>query len=174
MVFRGIIYSVSHTMATLPNGRKKKFEYLHRVPTVVVLAFDKQRRLIVTREYKELAGRFIWHLVVGKVENGHTPRQAAQHELQQEAGFKARQLRPFYHSPSHKHWPLFAFVATGLTPSKLPGDPGEDIRPVPMSLAKAERLALTGKIGDPVLAYLVGRAAYVVRTKGWKALLGKA
>jgi ADP-ribose pyrophosphatase len=171
-VFKGIIYNISHTTATLPDGRKKTFEFLHRVPTAVVLPFDSKRRLIVTKEYKELAQRKIWHLVVGKVENGHTPRQTAQLELQEEAGYKAQKIKLFYRSPMHKNWPLYAFVATGLTPSKLLGDPGEDIIAVPMTLAKAEQLALTNKIGDPVLAFLVAKAAYVVRTKGWKALLG--
>ena len=171
-VFKGIIYNISHSTATLPDGRKKTFEFLHRVPTVVVLAFDAQRRLIVTKEYKELPKRFIWHLVVGKVEDGRTPKQAAQKELQEEAGYKAKKLKLFYRSPLHKSWPLYGFIATGLTPSKLPGDPGEDIRTFPMSLAKAEQLALTNKIEDPVLAFLVAKAAYVVRTKGWKALLG--
>lgn len=171
-VFKGIIYNISHSTATLPDGRKKTFEYLHRVPTAVVLPFDAKRRLIVTKEYKELAKQKIWHLVVGKVEGGRTPKQAAQKELQEEAGFKAKKLKLFYRSPMHKNWPLYAFVATGLTASKLPGDPGEDISAIPMSLDKAEQLAMTGKIGDPVLAYLVAKAAFVVRTKGWKALLG--
>ncbi|MEK7570434.1 MAG: NUDIX hydrolase [Patescibacteria group bacterium] len=170
-VFKGIIYNISHSTATLPDGRKKTFEFLHRVPTAVVLAFDAKRRIILTKEYKELAQKFIWHLVVGKVEGGHTPKQAAQKELQEEAGYKAKKLKLFYRSPMHKGWPLYAFIATGLTPSKLPGDPGEDIRPVPMSLAKAEQLAFNTKIGDPVLAYLVAKAAHVVRTQGWKALL---
>ncbi len=171
IVFRGIIYNISHTTATLPDGRKKTFEYLHRVPTAVVLPFDAKRRLVVTKEYKELAKRKIWHLVVGKVEDGRTPMQAAQKELQEEAGFKAKMLKLFYRSPMHKNWPLYVFIATGLTPSKLPGDPGEDVTAVPMSLEKAERLALTGKIQDPVLAFLVAKAAYTVRTKGWKYLL---
>jgi len=171
-VFKGIIYNISHTTATLPDGRKKTFEYLHRVPTAVVLPFDAKRRLIVTKEYKELARRKIWHLVVGKVEGGRTPKEAALKEMQEEAGYKAKKLKLFYRSPMHKNWPLYAFVATELTPSKLPGDPGEDIRAVPMSLAKAEQLALTNKISDPVLAFLVAKAAYIVRTKGWKALLG--
>jgi ADP-ribose pyrophosphatase len=171
-VFKGIIYNVSHTIATLPDGRKKTFEYLHRVPTAVVLPFDTKHRLVVTKEYKELAKRKIWHLVVGKVEGGRTPMQAAQKEMQEEAGFKAKKLKLFYRSPMHKNWPLYAFVATGLTPSRIPGDPGEDIRPVPMTLAKAEKLALTNKIEDPVLAFLVAKAAFIVRTKGWKALLG--
>lgn len=170
-VFKGIIYNISHSTATLPDGRKKTFEYLHRVPTAVVLPFDSKRRIILTKEYKELAQRKIWHLVVGKVEGGRTPKAAAQKEMQEEAGYKAKKLKLFYRSPMHKNWPLYAFVATGLTPSKLPGDPGEDIQPVPVTLEKAEQLAMSGKIGDPVLAYLVCRAAYVVRTKGWKALL---
>ena len=171
-VFKGIIYNISQTTATLPDGRKKTFEFLHRVPTAVVLPFDEKRRLLVTKEYKELAKRKVWHLVVGKVEGGRTPKQAAQKELQEEAGFKAKKLKLFYQSPMYKHWPLYVFVATGLTPSKLPGDPGEDVTAVPMTLIKAERLAMSGKIQDPVLAFLVAKAAYVVRTKGWKALLG--
>jgi ADP-ribose pyrophosphatase len=171
IVFRGIIYNISHTTATLPDGKQKTFEYLHRVPTAVVLPFDAKRRLIVTKEYKELARRFIWHLVVGKVEAGHTPRQTAQKELQEEAGFRAKKIKLFYRSPLHKNWPLYAFIATGLTPSKLPGDPGEDIHVVPMTLQKAEVLACAGEIEDPVLAYLVCRAAYIVRAKGWKSLL---
>lgn len=170
-VYKGIIYNISQTIATLPDGRKKTFEYLHRVPTAVVLPFNAKRQLIITKEYKELAQKSIWHLVVGKVEGNNTPKQAALKELQEEAGFKAKKLKLFYRSPMYKNWPLYAFIATNLTPSKLPGDPGEDIVAVPMSLAKAEQLALTSKMQDPVLAFLVARAAYVVRTKGWKALL---
>ncbi|RJO58939.1 NUDIX hydrolase [Candidatus Parcubacteria bacterium] len=171
IAYHGRIYTITEVPAHLPDGRKMTFEYVHRVPTVVILAFDAKRRLILTREYKEMRRGFVWHLPVGKIEKGHTAKAAAQKELREEAGFKAKKLWLFHQTPQHFAWPLFGFIASGLIPSRLPGDPGEDIRPVPTSLKKAEQLALTGKLDDPFLAYLVAKAAYLVRTKGWQALL---
>jgi ADP-ribose pyrophosphatase YjhB (NUDIX family) len=171
VAYRGRIYTIKEFPAHLPDGRKVVFEYVYRIPTVAVLAFDAKHRIILTREYKEYRRGFVWHLPVGKVESGHQPKTAAQKELQEEAGFKAKKLKLFHQTPRHFGWPLYAFVATGLSPYKLTGDPGEDIRPMPMSLPKAEKLALTGELEDPFLAYLVAKAAFLVRTKGWSAIL---
>ncbi|MFA6588180.1 MAG: NUDIX hydrolase [Patescibacteria group bacterium] len=171
IAYQGRIYTIKEFPAHLPDGRQMTFEYVFRMPTVTVLAFDTKNRLIMTREYKEYRRGFIWHLPVGKVEAGNKPKNTAQKELQEEAGFKAKKLKLFHQTPKHFGWPLYAYVATGLTSCKIPGDPGEDIRPMPMSLTKAERLALTGKLEDPFLAYLVAKAAYLVRTKGWSAIL---
>lgn len=170
IAYQGRIYTIKEVPAHLPDGRRQTFEYVYRVPTVVVLAFDAKRRLILTREYKEMRRAFIWHLPVGKIEKGLTPRLAAQKELQEEAGFKAKKFKLLHHTPQHFAWPLFAYIATNLTPAPLPGDPGEDIRPVPTNLKTAERIALTGKLDDPFLSYLVAKAAYLVRTQGWQTI----
>ena len=137
---------------------------------VVVLAFNNKRQLLVTREYRERYTKYFWHLPAGRAESKN-PKAGALRELREETGFSAKTLHLLYATTAGYSWPVFAYIAANLTRAPLPKDLGEDITVVPMSLVKAERLALTGKFVDPFLAYTIAIAAFTVRSKGWKGLL---
>ncbi len=169
-IFQGTDYKITRVPAVLPNGSKKTFELAHRTPIVVVLAFNEKRQLLVTREYRERYTKYFWHLPAGRAITKNY-KQDAIRELREEAGYKAKKIRLLYATTEGFSWPTYAYVATGLSAAPLPPDPGEDITVVPMSLQKAEQLALTGKFVDPFLAYTIAIAAFTVRNGGWKALL---
>ncbi|MDP2789624.1 MAG: NUDIX hydrolase [bacterium] len=169
-IFQGRIYKITEVPAVLPDGSKKIFELAYRAPMVVVLAFNAERELLVTREYRERYKKYFWHLPAGRAESKNHKKEALR-ELREETGYTAKTLRLLYATTAGYSWPVYAYVAKGLSRAPLPKELGEDITVVPMSLGRAERLALTGKFVDPFLAYTIAIAAFTVRSKGWKSLL---
>lgn len=167
-VFRGLIYEIKQAKAVLPSGEVKTYERAHRQPSVNVLAIDSKSRLLLNREYRIKYGGYRWRLFAGRVERGERPIAAAQRELREEAGVKAKKLKLFYIADSGQslEWKKYTYIATGLSPAPLKKDEGEDITVVPTSLGKVMRMVRAGKIESEALAYLIFKL-YNERKK-WK------
>ena len=156
-MFKGVIFDVQHAKTILPSGKKVIFERIKRTGTAIVLAIDKDGKLLLTREYRPRYNKCMWFLPTGRLEKGESPRKAAQRELREETGYRARYLKLIHkaYSGSSMHWPMYMFVAKELTYDPLPLDDGEDIRVVPTSIDKAFKMVLAGKIGTEILSYAI-------------------
>lgn len=152
-VWRGEIFTVQRARAVYPSGQTKMFERVIRPGSVIVLAIDKHKRLLLTREYRLKQKKYTWRVPTGRMNEGEKPTAAAQRELREEAGVRAGRLRLFRVSdPSQTlQWKRYTFVATDLAPAKLVGDEDEDIRVVPTPLSKVRQMVLAGKIENEVL-----------------------
>lgn len=148
VVFRGLFCAIEHRLARYPDGATKVFERIRRIPSVAVIPIDARGRVLLIREFREASGH--WRLTVpgGRVDRERSPKQAAQRELREEAGVRARSLRLLSKSTSrgYLYWPWYVYVARDLVHDPLPQDQGEEITLVPTSLARAYRLALNGDI----------------------------
>lgn len=152
-VFQGRLFTIKQWPVRMPDGTTVKFERAIRVPTVMVLPLDERGRLWLTREYRlRPKGTFI-NLVMGRLESGESPRHAANRELQEEAGVRASKLSLLHQMGKNStlEWVTTFFVATGLEPSSLKGDPDERIVVTPVPLSKAYRWVLDGTINEPFL-----------------------
>lgn len=148
VVFRGRLCTVEHRTATYPDGIRKVFEHVRRVPTVSILPLDARGRVLLIHEYRESRGRWRWSIPGGRVDPGQSPRAAAQRELREETGYRAQNLRHFWSQSrmGYLDWPLAIYLAIGLVRDPLPQDHGEEIDVVPTPLRKAYRMALDGTI----------------------------
>ncbi len=155
-VFKGKLYEVRQAPVSL-NDQKGKFEMVVRRPTVVVIAQDNQKRLLFNREYRLKDRKRVWRFPGGTIEKGETSRMAAQRELQEETGFKTKELSLFHTSSLGQtiHWPRYIFLGRDLIPSKLKGDPGEDIETVFLTLPQAIALVKRGKIDHDLTEFLI-------------------
>lgn len=156
-VFRGVIFSVKQARAIFPSGQVKIFEQAVRPPSVSILAIDDKGRLLLTREYRAKYKRYLWRLPAGRVNKGEAPIKAAQRELREEAGARAKKLKLFHLTDMGQslEWKRYTYLATGLVPAPLPSDEDEDIKIVPVSLTKAMELVKKGKIENETMAYLL-------------------
>lgn len=170
VVFRGLFCTVEHRRARYPDGATKVFERIRRIPSVSVIPIDARGRVLLIREFREASGR--WRLTVpgGRVDRERSPKHAAQRELREEAGVRARSLRLLLKSNprGYMHWPWYVYVARDLVRDPLPQDQGEEITLVPTSLARAYRLALNGDIELINVALAIIRL-YHQKNKGRKA-----
>ena len=94
-----------------------------------MMPIDERRRVLLVRQYRLPARRFMWELPAGRVDEGETVLQAAKRELVEEAGLRARKwekLAEFYPSPGFLAEKMTIYTARGLTHGK--STPMEDER----------------------------------------------
>jgi ADP-ribose pyrophosphatase len=86
--------------------------------SAVMMAVDDKKRVLLVRQYRLPAGKYLWELPAGKLDDGEKPLQAAKRELAEETGYQARKwskLATFYPSPGYVEERMTVFLATDLT-----------------------------------------------------------
>lgn len=85
--------------------------------SAVMMAMDDKNRILLVRQYRLPADKYLWELPAGKVDEGEKPLQAAKRELAEETGYQAKhwtKLVSFYASPGYVQERMTIFLATGL------------------------------------------------------------
>lgn len=113
------------------NGEERTFERFkpHDGASVMVAAIDGEDLLLV-REYAVGTEQYELGFVKGGMDQGETPEQSANRELQEEIGFGARNiqlLRTFRMNPQIMQFRMHFLLAQDLYPSQLPGDEPEPL-----------------------------------------------
>lgn len=129
-IYKGAVITVRVDRVILPDGRESIREVVEYPKSVVVLPIDADENVILVHQYRYAAGQPLLELPAGKCEEGETPADTAQRELQEEIGYKAGELQPlvsYWTGPGFVTEYMYAFLAKDLIESDVPGDPDEDI-----------------------------------------------
>jgi ADP-ribose pyrophosphatase len=101
---------------------KTKFEIkrsvVRHIGSAVVMAVDKKKRVLLVRQYRLPAERYLWELPAGRLDAGEKPLQAAKRELAEETGVTARKwtkVASFWASPGYVQERMTIFRAEDLT-----------------------------------------------------------
>ena len=119
--------------------------------SAVMMAMDEKKRILLVRQYRLPADKYLWELPAGKLDPGEKPLAAAKRELAVETGYQARtwkKLISFYPSPGYVSERMTIFLATDLTAGNA--TPMDDER-IEMRWFKKKELAgmiSEGKIED--------------------------
>jgi ADP-ribose pyrophosphatase len=98
--------------------------------SVVVLPVLADGRVVLIRQYRHAARKFLWELVAGRIDKGEGPRQAAARELIEETGYRAKRFRlylDFFPSPGFLEERMFIFLASGLKEGQASPEDDEKI-----------------------------------------------
>lgn len=153
-LFSGKVHHVDQYELKFGSGREATFDLIEfNVATgVSALPIDESGRLLLIKHYQIGLDREGWSLPTGGLEYGEDPEERMQLELQEEIGFKAGSLKLMFRQhplPSYMgNIPGYIFLATDLTPSRLPGDEPYSITLHRLTLKKALSLIKSGKIID--------------------------
>ncbi len=165
-LFKGKLFTVTEETFKNPSGKPVTYERVARVPSVYVLPLLSPQKIVLLREWRISQGKYLWRLPAGRVDkelgDPHattTLKKAAQRELQEEAGYRAAKLTKVYKRfvGESIQAPAYVFLAQNLTPASLPQDADEKIRVHTMNLKDAYELAITGKIGEELMALMIIR-----------------
>jgi ADP-ribose pyrophosphatase len=86
--------------------------------SAVMMAVDEKKRILLVRQFRLPAEKYLWELPAGSVDPGEKPLQTAKRELAEETGYKARKwekLASFFVSPGYVAERMTIYLATGLT-----------------------------------------------------------
>ncbi len=115
-VYRSKIFRVTEDEATDNSGFAIKRAIVRHPGSSVMLAAEEDRILLV-RQFRLPAGKELWELPAGKVDEGETPLEAAKRELIEETGYTAERWEPlasYFPSPGFLEEHMHLFLAEGL------------------------------------------------------------
>jgi ADP-ribose pyrophosphatase len=129
-VYKCSLFRVTEDEAKEPKGGFEiKRSIVRHAGSAVMMAVDDRKRILLVRQYRLPAERYLWELPAGRLDPGEKPLQAAKRELAEETGCTARKwtrLASFFVSPGYVAERMTIFLARDI----IPGDahPMEDER----------------------------------------------
>jgi ADP-ribose pyrophosphatase len=146
------LFRVTEDRAADPKtGFKIKRSVVRHAGSAVMMAVDDRRRILLVRQYRLPAGRYMWELPAGRLDPGEKPLQAAKRELIEETGYRARRwtkLARFFASPGFVAERMTIYLAEDLIAGVATPMDDERIEARWFSAAEVERMIDTGKIED--------------------------
>jgi ADP-ribose pyrophosphatase len=87
--YSGKIIDVYLETVKLPNGRITELEIVRHPGGAAAVALDARGRVCLLRQYRHVAGGWLWELPAGKIDSEEDPLLTARRELEEEAGIRA-------------------------------------------------------------------------------------
>ena len=146
---------------------------------VAVLPLDDADRILMIRQYRHPVGRLLWEIPAGLRDvPGEAPWVTASRELEEEAGYRAkdwRVLADYYSSPGYSTERLRIFLARDLEPVPaaerhfVPRDEEAHLLLGWLPLDEAVAKVFAGQLhnGPAILAVMAG---YAARSEGYNRL----
>jgi len=149
------VYKCNLFRVTEDEARDGDFEIkrsvVRHIGSAVMMAVDDKKRVLLVRQYRLPAEKYLWELPAGRLDEGEKPLQAAKRELQEETGYKARtwkKLASFWVSPGYVQERMTIFLATDLTAGEAQPMDDERIEARWFTRKEVKSMIEGGKIED--------------------------
>ncbi len=150
-IYSGKVLSLDVDEIEEPGGVHATREVVRHAGSVAVLALQDDGRIVLVRQYRYPPDAALWELPAGRLDPGESPEEAAQRELQEEIGYRARELRQvafFYTTPGFCDESMHVFRATGLVEGRADPDDDERIEVQAFPLAELDAMIGRGEIRE--------------------------
>jgi ADP-ribose pyrophosphatase len=152
--YKGPLFTVTTDQVLEPTGIRVRRDVVRHSGSVVVLAVDTSQaepRVLLERQYRHAAGRFLYELPAGRIDRGENELKAAKRELLEETGYSARSWRRILHfwaSPGFVAEAMSLYLAQQLKPGAAQPEDDEVIEITLVPLSQAVSMVTSGKIQD--------------------------
>ncbi|WP_232510206.1 NUDIX domain-containing protein [Paenibacillus crassostreae] len=149
-IFQGKIITLQVDTVRLPDGNTATREVVRHPGAVAVLALH-DGKMIVVDQFRQPMGRCEIEIPAGKLEPGEDPREAAIRELEEETGYRCKDIRllqSFYTSPGFADEIIHMYVTEDLIIGEMSPDEDEFLEMSEITLEEAYRYIKEGRISD--------------------------
>ncbi len=150
-IFDGKVVHLTIFDIQLPDGSTAQRELIEHQGAVAVVALDKDQQVLLVRQHRVGAGRDLYEIPAGLLEDGESPLDCATRELREEIGYRPGRLDSLgglYTAPGYTTEYIHLFLAQNLTPDPLAQDRDEFIEVARMPLRDALQRVENGEITD--------------------------
>ncbi len=156
VVFDGPLFRVLRDRLIEPGGKQGVRDIVRHNGSVVILALDNSKNkrdpwIVMERQYRHAANRFLWELPAGKLEPGEDALLGAKRELEEETGYRAKRWKPlveYFASPGFLGESMKVFLAEGLVAGDAHPEDDEQIEFRLVKLSEVVKLIEKGEIQD--------------------------
>ena len=151
MVYAGKVFGIRRDEVIEPSGVRTTREMITHPGSVVVLPVLPDGRILLIQQYRYAARQYLWELVAGRIDEGETPLEAAERELREETGYRAKRFRTFleiFPTPGFLEEKMYVLLAEGLTPGLAEPEDDEKIVARPYTCKQAGQMIRNGKLHD--------------------------
>lgn len=171
VVYQGRLFRVTRDRIVEPKGTESTREVVRHNGSVVILAVDSSKSkkdpwVVIERQYRHAAGRYLWELPAGKLDPGEEPLTGAQRELEEETGYRAKKWKlmlDYWASPGFLGESMKLFLAEGLIAGEAHPEEDEKIEFRLVKLSDLLKKIAKGEIQDGKT--LVGAMLYARNLK---------
>lgn len=163
-IFEGVILNLRSDEVRTPSGHIAKREVAEHKSAVGMIALTNHNTVLLVRQYRYAVNEIMLEVCAGLIEPGEDPSEAAEREMQEELGVKAKTLQrigEFYASPGFCTEIFTLFLASDLEESSLPQDEDENVSVIEVALSDIPVMIREGKIRDSktfaALSWLMAR-----------------
>jgi ADP-ribose pyrophosphatase len=151
-VYKCSLFRVTEDRAVDPKtGFEIKRSVVRHIGSAVMMAVDEKKRVLLVRQYRLPAEKYMWELPAGRLDAGEKPLQAAKRELIEETGYRARKwtkLASFFASPGFVQERMTIFLAEDLTSGEATPMDDERIDVRWFTKKELSEMIKAGKIDD--------------------------
>lgn len=150
-VFKGRVVELAVERVRLPSGHVVDLELIHHPGAAAVVPVDGDGRVLLVRQLRYATGGWLLEVPAGKLDPGEAPEACARREVEEETGYRARDLVPMgwiWTTPGFTDERIWLFLATGLEPGRQDLQADELLEVERLTLEEAVRRATLGEIAD--------------------------
>jgi len=150
-LYKCSLFRVTEEEAKDPSGFDIKRSIVRHMGSAVMMAVDERSRILLVRQFRLPAEKYLWELPAGRLDEGENALQAARRELREETGYKARtwkRLASFWPSPGYVGEKMTIFLATDLTEGQAEPMDDERIECRWFTRKEMDEMIRDGKIED--------------------------
>ena len=156
LAYDGKVFSVYTDKVEEPGGRVNTRDVIRHNGSVVMLAVDEAKNpkdpdILLVRQYRHAAGRFLYELPAGRIDAGETPLAGAKRELIEETGYRAKRwtlLTKYFASPGFLCEWMQIYLARDLREGVATPEQDENIEIFRVPLSEVLGMIAARKIHD--------------------------
>jgi ADP-ribose diphosphatase len=149
--YEGKLLTLKEDKVALPDGSIGTREYVLHQGAAMVIPLFKDGSVLLERQFRYPLRAHFLELPAGKIDPGEAPLATASRELLEETGYSAaqwRHLTTLYPCVGYSNERIELFLARGLRHEGHPGEDGEFLECVQLTLDLALELIARGEIND--------------------------